>query len=257
MSQASRTIRLVVVDDEPPARDLIRQYLDGREEYEIAAFCRDGFEAVKAVDELRPEILLLDVQMPKLNGFEVLELLEEPPQVIFTTAHDEFALRAFEVAAVDYLLKPFEADRLLEALARARARLEVDTDAPQASVSREGGERLRQARIAEQGPAARLLVRDGVSVRVIPRGEIDYLEARDDYVIIHATAGTFRKKQPLGELEELLGDGFVRIHRGYLVQLDRLREIEPYAKDSRVAFLAEGTRLPVSRAGYARLRELL
>jgi len=257
MNETSRTIRLVVVDDEPPARDLIRQYLDGREDYEIAAFCRDGFEAVKAVDELRPEILLLDVQMPKLNGFEVLELLEKPPQVIFTTAHDEFALRAFEVAAVDYLLKPFEADRLFEALERARSRQGVESEAPRASSPQGTAERLRRVRRAEQSPAARLVARDGASVRVIPRAEIDYLEARDDYVLIHATSGTFRKKQPLGELEELLGDGFVRIHRGYLVQLDRLREIEPYAKDSRVAFLADGTRLPVSRAGYARLRELL
>jgi two-component system, LytTR family, response regulator len=257
MNEILRTIRLVVVDDEPPARDLVRQYLEGCDGYEIVAFCRDGFEAVKAVDEHSPEILLLDVQMPKLNGFEVLELLEEPPQVIFTTAHDEYALRAFEVAAVDYLLKPFEADRLIQALARARARLEVETDAPETSLPRESSDRLRQARNAEQGPAARLVARDGASVRVIPRGEIDYLEARDDYVLIHATPGTFRKKQPLGELEELLGDGFVRIHRGYLVQLDRLREIEPYAKDSRVAFLADGTRLPVSRTGYARLRELL
>jgi len=250
-------LRLVIVDDEPPARDLLRQYLDGREEYEVVALCKDGFEAVKAVEEHRPQVLLLDIQMPKLDGFEVIELLDEPPLLVFTTAYDEYALKAFEVAAVDYLLKPFAAERLFQALDRARARLELESGEVGASSRREEIDRLRRAHRRSQAPLARVLVREGASVRVLPRNEIDYLEARNDNVAIHVGGRVYRKKQPLGELEELLGDGFVRIHRGYLVQIDRLRRIEPYAKDSRVAFLADGTRLPVSRTGYDRLKGLL
>ena len=257
MSDPRQPLRLIVVDDEPPARDLLRQYLEESQEYEVVAYCRDGFEAVKAVDEHEPDVLLLDVQMPKLSGFEVLELLDEPPLVVFTTAYDEYAIRAFEVAAVDYLLKPFAADRLFEALDRARDRL-LDVESARAETSTQGDAAAGVRRLrADSGPIARVVVREGASVRVLPREEIDYIEARDDYVMVHVGSSSYRKKQPLGELEELLGDGFVRIHRGYLVQIDRLRKIELYAKDSRVAFLADGARLPVSRSGYARIKDLL
>jgi len=244
-----RPLSVLIVDDEPPARDLLRQYLEGASGYRLAGECGDGFAAVKAVEELAPDVLLLDVQMPKLDGFEVLELLESPPQVVFTTAHDEYALRAFEVAAADYLLKPFSADRLLDALARAAERI----DRGEAPAVGELARRHRQ----RGAPLARLLVREGPKVHVLPVREIDWIEAQNDYIAIHAGGRSWRKKQTLSELDGLLGAEFVRIHRGYLLNIDRLRGIEPYAKDSRVAFLEDGTRLPVSRAGYERLRRFL
>lgn len=241
---------IVVVDDEEPARRLLREYLQRHGGVELAAECANGFEAVKAVHELQPELLLLDVQMPKLNGFEVLELLEQPPAVIFTTAHDEYALRAFEVHAVDYLLKPFPYERLAAALERVGERLAAG---PQPEVTSLAAE-LRRG----QGPLPRVLVRDGARIHVLPAPEIDYIEARDDYVLLRVGAQQHRKQQTLGQLEtELDPRRFVRIHRSYLLNLDRLERLELYAKDSRVAILTDGSRLPVSRAGYARLRTLL
>lgn len=247
---APPVLRVVAVDDEPPARDLVRQYLEECRGYELAALAADAFAAVRAIDEHRPEILVLDIQMPKVDGFELLELLPDRPEVIFATAYDEYAIRAFEVEAVDYLLKPFSRERLEEALERARARIEAG----------EGPDLDRLARRAARarGPLERLLVREGSRVHVIARGEIDYVEARDDYVVIHAGGVGHRKKQTLTELEERLGgEPFVRVHRSYLLNLDRLAGLESYAKDSRVAFLEDGRRLPVSRSGYARLRRHL
>ena len=249
MSDPAAELTVLVVDDEPLARDLLRQYLEEMDGFRLVGQCGDGFEAVKTIEDLEPDLLLLDVQMPKLDGFEVLELLEEAPQVVFTTAHDSYALRAFEVEAVDYLLKPFSAERLHEALERARQRL--------ARGDRQSLEAAARRHREEAGPADRLLVRDGSRVHVVPVGEIDYIEARDDYVEIHRRERVYRKKQPLSELEERLGERFLRIHRGSLLNLDRLRRIEPYSKDSRVAFLDDGTRLPLSRSGYARLQERL
>ncbi|MDX1501549.1 MAG: LytTR family DNA-binding domain-containing protein [Thermoanaerobaculia bacterium] len=249
MSEPREELTVVIVDDEPPARDLLRQYLERADGFRVTGQCADGFEAVKKVEELAPDVLLLDVQMPKLNGFEVLDLLDSPPQVIFTTAHDRYALKAFEVEAVDYLLKPFSAERLFEALERARQRRSRGDTQSLASLARRHRE--------ESAPLERLLVRDGARVHVIPAVEIDWIEARDDYVEVHRGQRTYRKKQTLTELESLLGDRFLRIHRGYLLNVDRLRRIEPYAKDSRVVFLRDGTRLPLSRSGYALLRERL
>lgn len=250
MSPPRRPLSVVVVDDEPPARDLLRQYLEGRPDVRVLGLCADGFEAVKAVEELAPDVLLLDIQMPKLDGFEVLELLESPPQVVFTTAYDEYALKAFEVEAADYLLKPFSEERLEQALERVRERLDRGESQPLAALARHGRER--------RAPLDRLLVREaGGAVRVLPRDEIDFVEARDDHVRIRSGGRFYRKKDTLKSLAELLGEPFVRIHRGFLLNLDRLRGIEPYAKDSRVAFLEDGTRLPVSRSGYARLRRFL
>ena len=248
--KATAKLGVVIVDDEAPARELLGQYLASRSDCEIVAECANGFEAVKAVDELRPDLLLLDIQMPKLDGFEVLELLTHQPQVIFTTAHDEFALRAFEVQAVDYLLKPFNQERFDEALLRARQRLERGERQPLANLAR--------ARREKAGELDRILVREGARIHIVNRDAIDYLESEDDYVVIHAGKLHLRKKQPLGELESMLdAEAFVRIHRCYLLNVSRLARIEPYAKDSRVAFLRDGTRLPVSRSGYARLKQLL
>jgi len=240
-------IRVVVVDDEAPARLMLADYLAEIPGFELVAECANGFEAVKAVAEHDPDLLLLDIQMPKLDGFEVLELLERELAVVFVTAHDEHALRAFEVHAVDYLLKPVARERLEEALVRARFRVGPRPRAAELAASARPGQWLE-----------RVLVRDGTRVHVIPVAAVDYVEARDDAVEVRAGGASHRKQERLGDLERRLDPArFVRVHRSYLLNVDRLRRLELYAKDSRVAILADGTRLPVSRAGYERLRELL
>ena len=245
------TLRVIIVDDEPLARAVIREYLRAHPGVEVVAECGNGFDAVKAVTELSPDLLFLDVQMPKLSGFEVVELLGRDVPVVFTTAYDQYALRAFEVHAVDYLLKPFNEERFAEALSRARARL----------LAREAGADvdafLSDAR-SRQGPVERVLIRDGSQVHVLPVETIDYVEAQDDYVCFKAHGKQYLKGQTMGAVEATLDAArFVRIHRSYLLNIERIARVELYAKDSRVAILRDGTKLPVSRAGYARLSKLL
>ncbi len=249
MSTAPRT-RVLVVDDEAPARRLLCELLAERPEVEVVGECANGFEVVKAVAELAPDLLLLDVQMPKLDGFEVLELLgEERPAVIFVTAYEQHALRAFEVHAVDYLLKPVEAERLAEALARLGRG---------AAAERPPAAELARAARPEAPYLERVLVRDGARIHVLSVERLDYVEAQDDYVVFVSGSERLRKQQTMAELGRGLDPGrFVRIHRSYLLNVDRLARLELYAKDSRVAILRDGTRLPVSRSGYGRLRKLL
>jgi two-component system LytT family response regulator len=243
-------MRVVAVDDEPLARGILRELLAAHADVEIVAECANGFEAVKAVSELKPDLLLLDIQMPKLDGFDVLDLIGRELPVVFITAYDEYALRAFEVHAVDYLLKPFSAERLAESLDRARERIRRRERAP----SRELVATARPDRV----PLQRILIRDRGDVHVIPVARIDYLESQDDYVGVKSGGKTYLKEQTLSELEGLLDPGaFVRIHRRYILNLVRLARIETGPTDSRVAILTDGTELPVSRSGYARLRELL
>jgi len=253
MKPDARPIRVVIVDDEAPARALLREYCEAHRDVEVVGECENGFEAVRAIGEKAPDVVLLDVQMPKLDGFEVLELLDRPPVVVFVTAYDEYALRAFEVHAVDYVLKPVGRERLDKALARARERLEATAPAPSprasalAASARPPGEHL-----------ARVLVKDGANVHVIPVARIDWIEAQDDYVAIHAEGRSHLKNQTVADLADQLDPTrFVRIHRSYVINLDRLARLELMAKDSRIAILKDGKELPVSRAGYAKLRELM
>ena len=252
----TRAIRTVIVDDEAPARALLREYLAAEGDVEIVAECANGFDALKRIGETSPDLVLLDVQMPKLDGFEVLDLLEVRPVVVFVTAYDEYAIRAFDVHAVDYVMKPVGRERLREALSQVRQRLAGDP-----------------ARVASPAPAPatlaaaarppgrfveRLLVKDGANVHVIPVERVDWIEAQDDYAGIHSEGKTYLKPQPLAELAAGLDpDRFVRIHRSYVLNVERLARLELYAKDSRVAILKDGRQLPVSRSGHARLRELL
>lgn len=249
-------LRVLAVEDEEPARLLLREYLAEIPGVELVGECANGFEAVKKVAELRPDVLLLDVRMPKLDGFEVLELLGPgAPAVIFTTAYDEYALRAFEVHAVDYLRKPFPQARLAEALERVRQarRPGREAPAPAANLGRELGRAARRGQFLE-----RVLVRDGARIHVLPCDQLDYVEAQDDEIVLASGKDRWRKAERLGDLEASLDPGrFVRIHRSYLMNVDRLARLELYAKDSRIAILRDGTRLPVSRAGFQRLRELL
>jgi two-component system LytT family response regulator len=235
------------VDDEELARAYLRELLGSHPEIEVAAECANGFEAVKAVAESSPDLLFLDVQMPKLDGFEVLELIDPGPAVIFTTAYDQYAMRAFDAHAVDYLLKPFGADRFEKALERARARLGEHKLPVEVAAARTAAERPQ-----------RIVVKDGTKVHVIPLDKLDYAEAQDDYVALHSAGRTHLKQQPIASLEAALDPArFVRIHRSAIVNLERVARIEPYGKESRIAILQDGTRLPVSRSGYARLLEAM
>jgi two-component system, LytTR family, response regulator len=260
-------LRAVIVDDEELARQLLREYLwevgGAAGGVEVVAECADGFDAVKCIGELKPDLVFLDVQMPKLDGFEVLELIQPsfptgpPPAVIFVTAYDQYAMRAFEANAVDYLLKPFRLDRFKQALERARARL-MHLTAGDAKPSQPTPADLAAAARPPGQAVERLVVRDGSKVHIIPIAKLDYVEAQDDYAALHSEQKSYLKQQTIAGLETQLDpQRFVRIHRSYIVNLERIARIEPYAKDSRVAVLRDGTQLPVSRSGYARLKALL
>jgi len=245
-----KPLRLVIADDEDLARSLVREYLKDSLDLEIVAECRNGFEAVKAVTDLKPDLLLLDIQMPRLDGFEVLELIERETNVIFITAYDQYAIRAFDVHAVDYLLKPFSAERLSEALDRARKK--IDRGEPTTTVAHAADARAPGTKVD------RILIRDGGDVHVVPMARIDYVEAQDDYVCYRAEGKRYLKQQTLADVEAALDPNrFVRIHRSYILNVDRLAKLELYAKDSHAAILRDGTRLPVSRSGYSRLNALI
>lgn len=250
MTDGPDLLRVLIVDDEEPARMAVRTALAAVGGVEIVAECANGFDAVKAAGEHHPDVIFLDVQMPKLDGFEVLELIDRAIPVVFVTAYDEFALRAFEVHAVDYLLKPFTDARIAGAIERVRQRGPgvVRTEpAAIGAAARPPGQSLE-----------RVVIRDGAQVHVIPVDRIDYVEAQDDYVAFRTGGKTLLKEQTLGDLEARLDNRrFVRIHRSYLLNIERLARVELYAKDSRIAILTDGTKLPVSRSGHQRLQQLL
>jgi two-component system LytT family response regulator len=244
-----KKITALIVDDEDLARLVLRELIQSHTDIEVIAECANGFEAVKAVAKHKPDLIFLDVQMPKLSGFDVLELIGTETAVIFVTAYDQYAMRAFEVHAVDYLLKPIGRERFEAAFERAKSRL---------------GEKLPPA--PELAAAARppkqfldrIVVRDGTRVTLIPVGKLDYAEAQDDYVALATEGKKHLKQQTIASLEACLDpDRFVRVHRSYIVNFERVVRIEPYGKDSRLAILADNTRLPVSKSGYARLKSLL
>ena len=246
------SIRALIVDDEPLARRGIRQLLEAYDDVHVVGECRNGREALAAFDTLVPDLVFLDVQMPELDGLEVVRLrgVARMPYVIFVTAYDEFAVRAFEVHAVDYLLKPVSAERLAEAIARVRLRTPGQPATPPVAALRPP--------VSERGPAERILVRDGTRVHVIDVDALDYVQARDDYVGFHSAGQEYLKEQPLAEVEaELDPRAFVRIHRSFIVNLTRIARVEPITRDSRVVILKDGRRLPVSRSGYQRLTALL
>ena len=252
----TKNLRTIIVDDEELARQVLRELLRLHEGIEIVTECRNGLEAVKAVAEHKPDLLFLDVQMPKLTGFDVLELIGPDVPVIFVTAYDEYAMKAFDVHAVDYLLKPVGKDRLAAALQRVKARHSEKTAAV-ANTRPAPSDLAIAARPAGQY-AERLVVKDGTRVTLIPVGKLDYAEAQDDYVALASEGKKHLKQQTIASLEAALDPKlFVRIHRSYLVNLERVARIEPYGKESRVAILSNGAKLPVSRAGYARLQSLL
>jgi two-component system, LytTR family, response regulator len=247
-------IRAVIVDDEELARRVLREYLQGESDIDVIAECANGFEAVKVIGESAPDLVFLDVQMPKLDGFEVLDLIGQEVAVIFVTAYDNYAMKAFDAHAVDYLLKPFTRDRFETAIARVRERIAGNRGAESLPAA---AELAASARPPDQF-AQRLVVKDGSKVTIIPVEKLDYVEAQDDYVALHSQKRSFLKQQTISSVEASLDPKqFVRVHRSCIVNVERIARIEPYTKDSRVAVLTDGTQLPVSRSGYARLTTLL
>jgi two-component system LytT family response regulator len=243
-------IKTIIVDDEEPARLLLQEYLKQRSDVDLVAECSNGFEAVKAMTELKPDLVILDIQMPKLNGFEVLELVETPPAVIFATAYDQYAVKAFERHAVDYILKPFSKERLDEAVDQVTIRLKKKNALPVETIAADAG--------MKPAVLERVLVKDGSKVHVIPADKIDYIEAEDDYISIKSEGKSHLKQQRMAELEKMLDPAkFVRVHRSSIINIERIARIELYAKDSRMAILKDGTKILISRAGYDKLKKML
>jgi two-component system, LytTR family, response regulator len=243
-----KTIRALIIDDETLARELIKNYLKNQPGIEIIGECENGFEGVKNITELKPDLVFLDIQMPKLNGFEMLELTENPPEVIFITAHNDFAIRAFERNAIDYLLKPFSQERLIAAVSKARDKIAAG----------DGGDKripkLIQQPLTEK--LERIVVKTGTKIRIIPLDKIIYLEAQDDYIMVYTDEGKHLKQGTMKYYEDHLDESrFIRVHRSYIVRIDQVTQLEPYGKDSYVLKLKNGTALKVSRNGLKNLKE--
>ena len=240
-------MKIIIIDDEPLARSIVKEYLQSYNDAEVVAECNDGFEGMKAIQQYQPGLIFLDIQMPKINGFEMLELIENPPPVIFTTAFDEFAIKAFELNATDYLLKPFSKERFDKAVQK---HLHQSTT-PQANAVLE---------TAAQSPTQqnRIVVKDGSKIKIIPVNQIHYLEAADDYAKIVVAEGSFLKKRTMNFFEQSLGiHHFVRIHRSYIVNTQLITRIDQYEKDSHLVLLTTGAKLPASKAGYLKLKSVL
>src|SRR6201985_1329359 len=244
--------RALVIDDEPLARMVVLEYLQGFPQITVMQECNDGFEGLKAIQQHQPDLIFLDVQMPKINGFEMLELVENPPSVIFTTAFDEYAIKAFEAHAVDYLLKPFSKDRFNKAIEKYLAQAPAPTQLAKKT------EELLEA--AAQSPAQheRIVVKTGTKVKIIPVQDVQYLQADDDYVSVFTHEGSYLKNKTMNFFEQMLDPRyFVRVHRSYIIAIQQITRIDPYEKDSHLAILKSGAKIPVSKTGYVKLKGVL
>ena len=243
-------IKALLIDDEPLARSIVKEYLSSYQDIIIIKECGDGFEGVKAIAEHHPDIIFLDIQMPKINGFEMLELVEKPPAIIFTTAHDEYAIKAFETYAIDYLLKPFSRERFDKAMQKFLSRKSV------AQVTKTDD--LLEAVSLSPAQSQRVVVKTGGKIKIIPMPEIIYLEAADDFVKIHTQDGSFLKNKTMSHFEQVLeSQQFARVHRSYIINVQHITRIDPYEKDSHLAVLKSGKTIPVSKSGYAKLKAVL
>lgn len=245
-------IRALIIEDEAPARELIRFMLSDHPEIEVIGECGDGFCGAREIKEKHPDLIFLDIQMPKLTGFELLEVIDEKPEVIFTTAFDQYAIRAFELNAVDYLLKPFSKERFDDALAKAVNRLQKETP------SHDNVDKLVAAASEAEGYLTRIVFRKGAGIKIIPLNNVSYFAAEDDYVMIYYNEGKALKPKTMKYYEDHLPPTlFMRVHRSYIVNVEHINRLEPYSKDNYVAVLKSGEKIPVSRAGYKMLREKL
>jgi two-component system, LytTR family, response regulator len=243
--------RALIIDDEPLARMVVKEYLQSFDEIEVVQECNDGFEGLKAIQQHQPDLIFLDVQMPKINGFEMLELVEKQPAVIFTTAFDEYAIKAFETHAVDYLLKPFSKDRFNKAIEKYLAKAA-------STVPNKHTEELLET--ASQSPAQheRIVVKTGTKVKIIPVQDVIYLAADDDYVSVYTAEGSFLKNKTMNFFEQMLDPRqFVRVHRSYIIAIQQITRIDPYEKDAHLAILKSGAKIPVSKTGYVKLKQVL
>lgn len=245
-------IKIVIIDDEAPAREIIKHYLKEVDSIEVIAECSDGFSGLKTVSVMKPDLIFLDIQMPRLTGIEMVEVLTEKPEIIFTTAYDQYAIRAFELNAIDYLMKPYQKRRFLEAVNKAIEKIRSGKG------NKVPANELLVKKPESSSPVNRIVVRKGNSLNLIPVEQIRYVEAQDDYVMIYHKTGKALKQQTMKFYEENLPkDDFVRIHRSYIVKVEEIKRIEPYGKDNHIAILHSDDRLPVSRAGYKHLKEEL
>jgi two-component system LytT family response regulator len=240
-------IKTIIIDDEPLAASIVQEYLSEFPQFEIVKVCQDGFEGLKAVQLFQPDLIFLDVQMPKITGFEMLELVENPPAVIFTTAFDEFAVKAFDAMAIDYLLKPFSMSRFSQAIDKFLQQFLVENNTTKSE---------EFSGLAEK--RERLVVRVKNEIKIIPTAQVVYFEAEDDYIAIHTQSGKYLKKMTMKSLEEAMDPSkFVRVHRSFILNVDQIAKIEPYERENYLVKLLNGGQVPVSKSGYSRLRQVL
>ena len=245
-------MKVLIIDDEPLARGLVKEYLLDFPQFELVAECQDGFEGLKAIQQHQPDLIFLDIQMPKINGFEMLELLDKIPAVIFTTAFDEYAMKAFDAHAIDYLLKPFSKERFQNALQKATGFIGFSNLQPT--------QQMLQTNVPMPGTAManRIVVKENSKIKIIPIANIQFLESADDYVKIHTAEGIYLKNKTMAYFESTIDPTqFIRIHRSYLVNVQLISRIDPYEKESHLAILSNGNKLPVSKAGYSKLKAIL
>ena len=244
-------IRALIIEDEQPARDLIKHYLSVHTNITLLGEFSDGFSGLKAIHELKPDLVFLDVQMPKLTGFELLELMDETPHIIFTTAYDQFAIKAFELNAVDYLLKPYSQDRFNQAITKVMEK--VQKEPTDQSITK-----LVEHVAEKQEILDRVVVKTGSKIKVIPVEQILYVESQDDYVMIYSPEGKYLKQQTMKYFEQHLEPGkFLRIHRSYIVNIDTIKQLELYEKNTYLAVLTNGAKLKISDSGYKSLKNLM
>lgn len=245
----TKTYSALIIDDEAPARALVQNYLEASPQIKVIGECANGFEALKEIKEHQPDIIFLDIQMPKVTGLELLEVLDETPQVIFTTAYDQYALKAFELNAIDYLLKPFSQQRFADAIAKVLQQLEAGNT--QSKV-------LSPSNVKEDAMLDRIVVKKGTRLSVLPLPKVLYIEAQSDFVSIHTTNERFLKSKSMAYFEaHLPASSFIRIHRSYIVNTNAIQSLEPYDKDTYLAVISSEIKLKVSRTGYKRLKEKL
>ena len=243
--------KVIIIDDEPLARSIVIEYIQHFPDLVVCQVCSNGYEGVKAIQQYKPDLIILDIQMPKINGFEMLELIENPPAVIFATAFDEYAIKAFEAHAIDYLLKPFNQDRFEKAIKKWREQKNGSA-----------GEKQTKQLLDDVSLTApqnqRIVIKDGSKIKIIPIQDVHYLEAADDFVKVFTKEGYFLKNKTMGHFEQVLDPSqFVRSHRSYIVNLQQITRIDPYEKDNHVAILRSGAKVPVSRTGYPKLKSIL
>jgi len=243
-------LKTIIVEDEELARNLLKSFLKDVENIEVVAECENGFEGVKMINELKPDLVFLDIQMPKITGFEMLELLDHKPHIIFATAYDQYAIKAFEYNAADYLLKPYSRERLKEAIGKVAERIENE-----GSVS-DVAEKVSEYPKGEY--LDRIVVKDRHKINIIPASDVRYIESMDDYVMIYTQNGRHMKQQTMKYFESALDPkNFIRIHRSYIVKVDEINEIQQYEKESYIVILHDKTKLKVSKSGYKNLKDIL